>query len=46
MNRILTTLKHSDAWGKNTDPDLVTFVESFDGVFSKESRRSPYYMAF
>ena len=46
MNRILKTLKHSDAVAKNTDPDLVTFVESFDGVFSKESRRSPYYMAF
>ena len=43
------TLKLSGAWAKNTDPDLATFVaalESFDGVFSKESRGALYYMAF
>ncbi|MGA7475086.1 MAG: penicillin acylase family protein [Candidatus Sulfotelmatobacter sp.] len=42
-------LKLSGAWAKNTDPDLATFVaalESFDGVFSKESRGALYYMAF
>ena len=43
------TLKLSGAWAKNTDPDLATFVaalESFDGVFAKESRGALYYMAF
>jgi acyl-homoserine-lactone acylase len=43
------TLKLSGAWAKNTDSDLATFVaalESFDGVFSKESRGALYYMAF
>jgi len=43
------TLKVSGAWAKNTDPDLAAFVaalESFDGVFSKESRGALYYMAF
>jgi acyl-homoserine-lactone acylase len=43
------TLTLSGAWAKNTDPDLATFVaalESFDGVFSKESRGALYYMAF
>ena len=43
------TLKLSGAWADNTDPDLTTFVaalESFDGVFSKESRGALYYMAF
>ena len=46
---MFTTLKLSGAWAKNTDPDLATFVaalESFDGVFSKESRGALYYMAF
>jgi acyl-homoserine-lactone acylase len=43
------TFKLSGAWAKNTDPDLATFVaalESFDCVFSKESRGALYYMAF
>ena len=43
------TLKLSGAWAKNTDPALENFVaalESFDGVFSKESRGALYYMAF
>jgi acyl-homoserine-lactone acylase len=43
------TLKLSGAWAKNTDPDLTTFaaaLESFDGVFAKESRGALYYMAF
>jgi acyl-homoserine-lactone acylase len=42
-------LKLSGAWAKNTDPDLATFVaalDTFDGVFSKESRGALYYMAF
>jgi acyl-homoserine-lactone acylase len=46
---IFKTLKLSGAWAKNTDPDLTTFVaalESFDGVFAKESRGALYYMAF
>jgi acyl-homoserine lactone acylase PvdQ len=46
---MFTTLKLAGAWAKDTDPDLATFVaalESFDGVFSKESRGALYYMAF
>jgi acyl-homoserine lactone acylase PvdQ len=46
---MLKTLRLSGAWAKNTDPDLTTFVaalESFDGVFAKESRGALYNMAF
>src|SRR6185312_10769349 len=49
MGGMFKTLKLSGAWAKNTDPDLATFVaalESFDGVFSRESHGALYHMAF